>query len=312
MMEYQMSLSLAQPEVPVLRGQPDEEAIRMIREFEPLAIQNDPRGYCVCTSEGKDSRVLGHLMRRAGVRHFYLHSITGIDPPKLVYFQRRSFAAYQDLGLPVYDVMYDKSVWRLMLEKKCPPLRHMRWCCAHLKERRTQEQGNAILALGVRRYESVRRAKQRNELEIDAYGKGKRGLIMAWDNCESRRIFETCYAQSEKRINPLAYWPDSYIWDYSREAGLEQCGLYGEGFHRLGCIGCPMAGEAVRRQEFERWPGFYRLWIRVLDQMIALRARQGMKNSHACGQAWFEWWIQDKAQETYFDENQMMLDGFVD
>ena len=38
-MEYQMSLSLAQPEVPVLRGQPDEEAIRMIREFEPLAIQ---------------------------------------------------------------------------------------------------------------------------------------------------------------------------------------------------------------------------------------------------------------------------------
>ena len=135
---------------------------------------------------------------------------------------------------------------------------------------------------------------------------------MAWDNCESRRIFETCYAQSEKRINPLAYWPDSYIWDYSREAGLEQCGLYGEGFHRLGCIGCPMAGEAVRRQEFERWPGFYRLWIRVLDQVIALRARQGMKNSHACGQAWFEWWIQDKAQETYFDENQMMLDGFVD
>ena len=46
--------------------------------------------------------------------------------------------------------------------------------------------------------------------------------------------------------------------------------------------------------------------------MIALRARQGMKNSRACGQAWFEWWIQDKAQETYFDENQMMLDGFMD
>ena len=57
MMEYQMSLSLAQPDAPVLRGQPDEEAIRMIREFEPLAIENDPRGYCVCTSEGKDSRV---------------------------------------------------------------------------------------------------------------------------------------------------------------------------------------------------------------------------------------------------------------
>ena len=132
---------------------------------------------------------------------------------------------------------------------------------------------------------------------------------MAWDNCESRRIFETCYAQSEKRMNPLAYWPDSYVWDYSREAGLEQCGLYGEGFHRLGCIGCPMAGEAVRRQEFDRWPGFYRLWIRVLDQVIALRERQGLANNHACGQAWFEWWIQDRAQETYVDENQLMVCG---
>lgn len=80
-MEYQLELSFRQPEQPAIRGQPDDEAIRMIREFEPLAIRNDPRGYCVCTSEGKDSRVLGHLMRRAGVRHFYLHSITGIDPP---------------------------------------------------------------------------------------------------------------------------------------------------------------------------------------------------------------------------------------
>ena len=98
-MEYQIELSHAQPGA--LRGQPDEEAIRMIREFEPLAIRSDPRGYCVCTSEGKDSRVLGHLMRRAGVRHFYLHSITGIDPPELVYFQRRNFARYREMGLTV-------------------------------------------------------------------------------------------------------------------------------------------------------------------------------------------------------------------
>ena len=134
-MEYQLELSFQQPDQPAIRGQPDDEAIRMIREFEPLALRNDPRGYCVCTSEGKDSRVLGHLMRRAGVRHFYLHSVTGIDPPELVYFQRRNFQMYQDVGLTAYDVMYKNSIWRLMLQKKFPPLRRMRWCCAHLKER---------------------------------------------------------------------------------------------------------------------------------------------------------------------------------
>lgn len=111
-MEHQLSWSLQTPEQPTLRGQPDEEAIRMIREFEPLVLQHDPRGYCVCTSEGKDSRVLGHLTRRAGVRHFYQHSITGIDPPELVYFQRRNFQTYRDQGLLTYDVRYRRSIWQ--------------------------------------------------------------------------------------------------------------------------------------------------------------------------------------------------------
>ena len=83
------------------------------------------RQYCVCTSEGKDSRVLGHLFRRAGVKHFYQPSITGIDPPALIYFQRSHFQQYRDAGYLTYDVMYRKSMWQLMLEKKIPPLRKM-------------------------------------------------------------------------------------------------------------------------------------------------------------------------------------------
>ena len=88
-MEYQTSLT---------QGQPDDEAVRLLQYYEALALENDPRGYCVCTSEGKDSRVLGHLFRRAGVKHFYQHSITGIDPPELIYFQRSNFQQYRDAG----------------------------------------------------------------------------------------------------------------------------------------------------------------------------------------------------------------------
>ena len=94
-MIYQMNL---------FKGPPDDEAISFIKYFERLALQYDPRGYCVCTSEGKDSRVLGHLFRRAGVKHFYLHSITGIDPPELTYFQRRNFQEYKDQGYLCYAV----------------------------------------------------------------------------------------------------------------------------------------------------------------------------------------------------------------
>mgnify|MGYP001708371571 FL=1 len=59
-MEHQMSFT---------KNAPDEEAVRLFRYYEGLALHYDTRGYCVCTSEGKDSRVQGHLMRRAGVRH---------------------------------------------------------------------------------------------------------------------------------------------------------------------------------------------------------------------------------------------------
>lgn len=131
-------------------GQPDEEAIRLLRGYEDFALKFDPRGYCVCTSEGKDSRVLGHLMRRAGVKHFYIHNITGIDPPELVYFQRKNFQEYADAGYEVHDCMYDMSIWKLMDKKKIPPLRHMRYCCEHLKERKTPEQGDAMISTGVR------------------------------------------------------------------------------------------------------------------------------------------------------------------
>lgn len=305
-----MGFDFEHPERPTLRGQPDEEAIRMIREFEPLALQNDPRGYCVCSSEGKDSRVLGHLMRRAKVRHFYLHSITGIDPPELIYFQRRNFQTYQDLGYLTYDVMYELSIWQLLQKKRIPPLRQLRYCCEYLKERRTPEQASALLSLGVRKYESAKRAKQRDEMEIAAHGKKGKNIILPFDNGENRRTFEYCYAQAEKRLNPLAYWPDSYIWDYSHEAHLEQCSLYQEGFTRLGCIGCPMAREQGRRMEFVRWPKFEEQWVRSLDKLAALRVSLGLEQRFASGREWFEWWLSDVAQEQPPDENQLLMEAF--
>lgn len=310
-MEHQLELSMENPARPGIKGQPDNEAIRMIREFEHLALEYDPRGYCVCTLEGKDSRVLGHLYRRAGVKHFYVHSITGIDPPELIYFQRRNFQAYKDAGYLAYDVMYEKSIWKLMLENRMPPLRTIRYCCKYLKERRTEEQGNALISLGVRKYESVNRAKKRDELEITAHGRTGRNIILPFDNSENRRTFEHCYAQCEKRLNPLVYWPDSYIWDYSKEAGLEQSSLYQEGFDRLGCIGCPMAGEAGRRREFARWPKFEAQWRRMFARLIELRKELGLPLRNAStANEWFEWWMTDRGQEEPVDEDQVEMEAF--
>ena len=297
-------------------GQPDDDAIKLLQSYESFATKIDPRGYCVCTSEGKDSRVLGHLMRRAGVKHFYLHNITGIDPPELVYFQRRNFAEYRAMGYECHDVMFEKSMWQLMMKELMPPLRQKRYCCKHLKERRTEQQGYAMISTGVRKYESVRRAKNRSELEARVRVSGTVNHLNPYDQDETSQVFDTCFNNPSWgkaglwTINPIAEWPDHWIWDYSKDAKLEQCSLYGEGFHRLGCVGCPMAGEHGRRQEFARWPGFEKLYIRIFEKMFEARVMQGKLVTFDSGRDWFEWWLTDKAQEMPMDEDQLALESF--
>lgn len=298
-MQYQMNL---------FKGPPDDEAIKIIQYFESLALKYDPRGYCVCTSEGKDSRVLGHIFRRARVKHFYLHSITGIDPPELTYFQRRNFQEYKDSGYLCYDILPRKSMIQMMQERKIPPLRQIRYCCAELKEVRVPEQGVAILSFGVRKHESQNRKKNRDEIEIAQPG-SKRNIIMPFDNEENRRLFEDCYTHNERRVNPIADWTNEDVWNYSRYWKLKQSELYKEGFKRLGCIGCPMAGECERKREFERWPGFKKMYLLGFKKMLEARKEAGLQilRGMETPEKWFEWWMSDKAYGSP-DENQLTME----
>lgn len=278
-------------------GQPDEEAIRLLQFYEQTALMRDPRGYCVCTSEGKDSRVLGHLMRRAGVKHFYMHNRTGIDPPELVYFQRRNFQLYRDAGFPTNDPWYKKSILQLARQEKFPPTRKIRYCCRYLKEQKTQEQGEAMIATGVRKAESTRRKRLRSELEAQS-GSAVHEHLTPYSEETDRELLEGCMNNPEWGeglliINPLADWPDHWIWDYSAEAHLEQCCLYREGFDRLGCVGCPQASRECRERQFERWPGLKQVWMRVMERCVEERRQAGMSTTGylETPQRLFEWWM---------------------
>lgn len=103
-----------------------------------------------------------------------------------------------------------------------------------------------------------------------------------------------------KRVNPLAYWTDADIWNYSRDVKLEQCSLYSEGFDRLGCIGCPLAREQNRRREFSRWPKFYEQYLRTFDRMLERRRQCGdaILDYASTAEIWMEWWLSDHVQET--------------
>lgn len=69
-----------------------------------------------------------------------------------------------------------------------------------------------------------------------------------------------------------------------------------EGFKRLGCIGCPMAGKALRLAEFARWPKYKVLYLRAFERMLSAREAAGMQTDWKTPDEVMDWWINGKAK----------------
>lgn len=83
------------------------------------------------------------------------------------------------------------------------------------------------------------------------------------------------------------------MWDYLTDQHVECNPLYCEGWHRVGCVGCPMAGKA-RYREFAQYPKYRQMYINAFDRMLAEYQRRGkMDGSWTTGVDVFHWWMED-------------------
>jgi phosphoadenosine phosphosulfate reductase len=261
-------------------------AIERLQAFEP------PEGYYLAFSGGKDSQCIYHLAKEAGVKFDAHYNLTTVDPPELVYFIRENYP----------DVIVDKpemSMWRLIIKNNGPPTRMQRWCCRELKEQGGKDR---ICVTGVRWAESTRRKTNRAAFEV--LGSKKRGNYLFNDNDEDRRMFENCMQKGKRIVNPIIDWEDADVWEYIHSRGLKYCKLYDEGFTRLGCIGCPMAGKN-RINEFKRWPKYKAQYIRTFDKVVKNRKAKGMKWTWETGEDLMNWWL-------YGTEKKHELEGQID
>ncbi len=69
-------------------------------------------------------------------------------------------------------------------------------------------------------------------------------------------------------VNPLVDWTDEEVWEYIHQQNLPYCELYDQGYTRIGCIGCPLAGAEKMKRDFERYPKYRDNYIRAFDRMI--------------------------------------------
>lgn len=273
-----------------------ETAIDTMRFFEP----KDGAGYYLAFSGGKDSVVLKALADMAGVKYDAHYVVTSVDPPELVRFIKTlpdvQMAHPRDKdGRPI-------TMWSLIAKKGLPPLRTMRYCCEYLKE--TSGEGRVTLT-GVRWAESNnRRANQgrvtiygKKTEETDFFAKTPRGVVVLKeeariylnnDNDEGREVVDFCIKQRKTVVNPIIDWTDDEVWEFIEEYGVRYCELYDEGFKRLGCIGCPLAGRKAMLKDFERWPKYKALYVQAFDRMLNNRRTE---TKWQTGQDVFDWWI---------------------
>ena len=93
-------------------------------------------------------------------------------------------------------------------------------------------------------------------------------------------------------VNPIVDWSDEDVWEFLQHYGCESNPLYGCGFKRIGCIGCPMAGKHHREAEFERYPAYKRAYIRAFEKMLEKRRADGKDTTiWGSGQEVFDWWL---------------------
>lgn len=235
-----------------------DQAIERIKTFEP------PDGYYLAFSGGKDSVVIKALAEMAGVKFDAHYNLTSVDPPELVQFIKK-YHPDVSIDKPRYEDGTQVTMWNLIPKRKMPPTRMVRYCCKALKEVQGE---NRFVITGVRRAESSKRST-RGGVEFSDY-KTKRLEQLDPDNPDQEMV-HNCLQKRRRILNPIIDWSTDDVWEFIREYNVPYCSLYDEGFTRLGCIGCPMAGTEGRLKEFARWPKYKELYIHAFDRMIKAR-----------------------------------------
>lgn len=272
----------------------ERKAIERLRCASDVSIKLYKQPLVITYSGGKDSDVLLHLAAASGIPYEVLHSLTTADAPETVRHVYDTFRRLEERGVKCTVDKHDApdgtrvTMWTLIPRKLIPPTRLMRYYCTELKENGGK---GRFISTGVRWAESSAR-KRRGVLEVLHHDPAKK-LILSNDNDEDRSLFESCHLKGKRVVNPIIDWSDTDIWAYASAEKIEMNPLYCEGFRRVGCVGCPMAGTAMRKMEFARYPKIKAAYIRAFERMLERRRERGLSCDWQTCVDVYHWWMED-------------------
>lgn len=175
------------------------------------------------------------------------------------------------------------------------PTMTARFCCAELKE--SAGAGHCTI-IGVRKAESSRRAK-RKELEKVHKDKSKRKSLEL--NEMEEQDFQCVGGKDKITLAPILHWSDEQVWDFlNNVVKVEHCELYDQGYHRLGCMFCPMSSEKSIRMDETKFPK----WKENILKTIHKLREQGFANSYQdlTDEEIYEWWVSKRNMKEWYVE----------
>lgn len=123
-------------------------------------------------------------------------------------------------------------------------------------------------------------------------------------------MIKTMKEKGTTTVNPIYHWIDDDIWQYIRQEHIKTNPLYECGYHRVGCIGCPLANYKMRVKEFSDFPKYRDLYIRAFDKMLDVRNERKLDAQREWnnGRDVFDWWMEEYKHNV---KGQMTLDDWL-
>jgi len=98
-------------------------------------------------------------------------------------------------------------------------------------------------------------------------------------------------------LSPIINWTNSDVWNFIRSRNIEYCELYDKGYHRIGCMFCPMTNVKSKQRDRRNYPGVEKQIKKSIQELVNKNNYGNDLDGNV--DDIFNWWISNDSVKNY-------------